>query len=451
MPPSIQRMRDDARRIFQSGIDAVEPRSAVLRAIRHFDDRLEIADATYTLSRYRRIAVIGAGKAGAPMASALEEILGERIAAGVLNVKYGHTLPLDRIELVEAGHPLPDVNGQQGSQRIYDILAAAGEDDLIICLLSGGGSALLPLPVVGLTLGDLSETTDALLSCGAKINEINAVRKHMSRVQGGNLAGACHPAALICLILSDVVGDDLDVIASGPTVPDRSTFQECMDIFCRYRILEALPKNVVRHFEAGLSGTIPETPKATDPIFHRVQNVIIGNNIAALSAARQAADHLGYHTLVLSSLIEGEARQVAPVHAAIAKEVIRTGNPLAPPACLLSGGETTVTIEGNGLGGRNQEFALAAALSIAGESDIVMLCAGTDGTDGPTDATGAFADSRTIARADALQLNPDTYLANNDAYHFFEALGDLLITGPTNTNVMDLCIILIRKNDDFGI
>jgi len=441
---ALEKMRTDARAIFMSGIDAVEPGSAIRRAVRRSGDRLEIAGRVYELSQFRHLYVIGAGKAGAPMAAAMEEILGDRLACGVLNVKHGHTLPLDRIELVEAAHPLPDENGQRGSRRILDILTQAGRDDLVICLISGGGSALLPLPMDGLSLGDKQKTTDVLLSCGARISEINAIRKHMSLVKGGKLSKASHPATLVCLVLSDVVGDNMDVIASGPTVPDSSTYQECMGILAGYRIRDRIPETVVRHFEDGVSGKIPETPKQGDPAFRHVNNLIVGSNVAALEAARQTADGLGYHAIILSSLIEGETREVAPVLTAIAREVIRTGNPLPSPACIISGGETTVGIRGSGLGGRNQEFALAGAMEIADESSIVMLCAGTDGTDGPTDAAGAIADSRTVSRALALGLSPGDYLADNDSYHFFDALGDLFITGPTNTNVMDLRIILVR-------
>lgn len=439
----IENMRKDARSIFMAGLGAVEPGAAIERFVLRKDDQLWIDERMYDLSRFDHLYVVGAGKAGAPMAAAIEDILGAKITKGAINVKYGHVLPLDRIELVEAGHPLPDQNGQHGSRIMLEILSMAGKEDLVICLISGGGSALLPLPCHPLSLEDKQLTTDALLSCGAKINEINAIRKHMSRLKGGRLAQIAHPATLICLVLSDVVGDDLDVIASGPTVPDPSTFRDCMDIFTRYQILNQLPEAVIRHFETGISHMIAETPKPDDPIFKGIQNLIVGNNTQALAAARNKAEGLGYHTIVLSSLIEGETRDVARMHTAIAREIIRTKQPLPSPACIISGGETTVTLKGSGKGGRNQEFALAGAMDIAGESNIVVLCAGTDGTDGPTDAAGAFADSETVSRARALDMDPARYLANNDAYHFFKPLGDLFITGPTNTNVMDLRIIII--------
>jgi hydroxypyruvate reductase len=379
------------------------------------------------------------------MAAAIEDILAERITKGTVNVKYGYANPLSRVKIVEAGHPLPDHNGLRGSQIIYDLLHRAGQRDLVICLISGGGSSLLPLPVPPISLSDKQSTTEALLACGARINEVNAVRKHLSRLKGGQLARAGYPAAIVCLILSDVVGDCLDVIASGPCVPDPSTFQDCMEVLARYAIADRLPKSILRHFEAGLAGMVPETPKSGDPVFGNVIHRVVGNNRRALAAARDAAEKLGYHAMVLSSLIEGETRDVAGVHTAIAKEIQRTQQPLASPACVLSGGETTVTLRGKGKGGRNQEFALAGAIDIEGEREIVLLCAGTDGTDGPTAAAGAIADTQTVGRAMTIGMDPRQYLANNDAYHFFNSLGDLVITGPTRTNVMDLRILLVRS------
>ncbi|MEE8553562.1 MAG: MOFRL family protein, partial [Desulfobacterales bacterium] len=267
--------------------------------------------------------------------------------------------------------------------------------------------------------------------------------KHTSMIKGGWLAQAAYPAELVSLILSDVIGDDLDIIASGPTVPDSNTFQDCVQIIKKYNIQKKIPKTIANHIEAGVLGKVPETPKPGDPAFDKTHNLIIGSNIEAVIAAKRKAESIGYNTLILSSMIEGETRHVAQVHTAIAKEIIKTGNPLPIPACILSGGETTVTIKGKGLGGRNQEFSLAAAIEIAGEKSIVVLSGGTDGTDGPTNAAGAIADTNTIKRAQALGLDPNHFLLNNNSYKFFEKLGDLLITGPTNTNVMDLRIILV--------
>jgi len=436
-------MRDDAVNIFYTGLQAVESNAAVKRYCRLEGNHLFIENKSYDLARFNNLFIIGAGKATAPMASALEDTIGKRIKTGIINVKYEHVTELSRINQIEAGHPVPDNNGQQGAQAILNLAKDARKDDLVLCLVSGGGSALLPLPFTGLTLKDKRDITKILLSCGATIHEINAIRKHTSMIKGGWLAQAAYPAELVSLILSDVIGDDLDIIASGPTVPDSNTFQDCVQIIKKYNLQKKIPKTIANHIEAGVLGKVPETPKPGDPAFDKTHNLIIGSNIEAVIAAKRKAESIGYNTLILSSMIEGETRHVAQVHAAIAKEIIKTGNPLPIPACILSGGETTVTIKGKGLGGRNQEFSLAAAIEIAGEKSIVVLSGGTDGTDGPTNAAGAIADTNTIKRAQALGLDYNHFLLNNNSYNFFEKLGDLLITGPTNTNVMDLRIILV--------
>lgn len=441
--PSLERLRQDAADIFQSGINAVNAETAILNACQLTGTRLQIQDTSFDLSAYADLYVIGAGKATADMAAALETLLGDRITGGMITVKYAHTRPLNRIDLIEAGHPIPDDSGLKGTQRILEVAEKANESDLIICLLSGGGSALLPQPAESIPLSDKQAVIQALLDCGAAINEINAVRKHISAIKGGRLAGKAWPATLITLILSDVVGDKLDVIASGPTVPDSSTFLDCMGIIESYHIKNRIPASVLRHLEAGADGRIEETPKADADAFSRTHNFIIGSSITALKAACRTALNLGYHSLILSSMIEGETRDAARVHTAIAREIRQTGNPVAPPACLLSGGETTVTIKGDGLGGRNQEFALAAAIDIRDESGMVILSGGTDGTDGPTDAAGAIVDSGTLKKALDAGLSPYTYLANNDSYNFFKQTGELLMTGPTGTNVMDLRVVLV--------
>ena len=437
------KMREDAKDIFWAGVQEVEAESAVRRHCKVEDHRFAVDQMEYDLNAFQNIYVIGAGKAGASMAKALEDMLGERITAGRINVKYGHLADLKRVKLIEAGHPVPDEPGEEGARAIFDLASKAEKEDLVICLLSGGGSALLPLPVQGVSLADKQDTTKALLACGATIHEINAIRKHISLVKGGGLAQAVYPATLISLILSDVVGDDLDVIASGPTVPDSSTFEDCMNILDKYDLRNKVPTGVLNHVEQGLEGRVSDNPKPGAPVFANTRSRIVGSNLECIMAANKRALDLGYHTLVLSSMLEGETREVAQVHAGIAKEILRTGHPLSPPACVLSGGETTVTIMGRGLGGRNQEFALAAALGLSGWNNVVVLSGGTDGTDGPTDAAGAVADGLTVQRAQALGLNPADFLADNDAYRFFEQLGDLFKTGPTNTNVMDLRIMLV--------
>ena len=440
---TISAMRKDAVDIFYKAIEAVQPGAAVKRHCKFDGKTLFIGHRSYHLARYNNLYILGSGKATAPMAAAMENIIAEKITGGIITVKFGHVADLKHINLIEAGHPIPDENGIRGASAILNLAKIAKEDDLILCLISGGGSALLPFPYNGLTLKNKQDTIKILLSCGATIHEINTIRKHISKIKGGRLAQAAYPATLVTLILSDVVGDDLDVIASGPTVPDSSSFYDCKNIFRKYDLIDKIPQNVLNHIESGISGEIDETPKPHDPVFDKTYNLIIGSNVESLISAKEKAESLGYNVLILSSMIEGETRFIAQVHGAIAREIIKTGNPLPLPACILSGGETTVTISGNGLGGRNQEFALSASIDISGKKNIVMLSGGTDGTDGPTDAAGAFSDTLTLKRAEEMGLNPYRFLANNDSYHFFQKLGDLFITGPTNTNVMDLRIVLV--------
>ena len=416
---------------------------AVRRALRLEGERLIVGDRQFDLGAFDRIMIVGAGKAAASMASALEDVLGLYLTEGVITTKYGHGCPLKTVSVTEAGHPIPDEAGVCGSRRILDLLEAASDRDLILCVISGGGSALLPLPAPGITLPEKQATTRELLASGATIHEINAIRKHLSAIKGGGLAKAVWPGTLVSLILSDVIGDDLDTIASGPTVPDRSTFRECLEILDKYGLKEQVPESVLARFRRGARGDEAETPKAGDPFFEKTQAVIVGSAGLSVAAAREEARRRGYNTLVLSSMIEGETRDVARVHAAVGKEILKTGQPVSRPGCVISGGETTVTLRGKGLGGRNTEFVLAAAMEISGLPQIVVFSAGTDGTDGPTDAAGAVADGKTLARAEEQGLSAARYLADNDSYHFFEALGDLVKTGPTMTNVMDLRIVIV--------
>lgn len=433
------------REIFFAGLEAVDPSAAVTRAVQRRGRRILVRGKSYRLDEYRRIYLVGAGKAAVPMALAMERILGEFLSEGLVVVKYGHLPRIcpRKIEIVEAGHPVPDEAGRRGAERIEAIARCATEDDLVVCLLSGGASALLPLPAVGIGLEDKQEVTERLLSCGASIVEVNAVRKHLSRIKGGQLARLAYPAAVVSLILSDVVGDPFDVIASGPTAPDSTTFQDCLRIIDEYGLEQRLPPAVTAHLHAGAAGAIQETPKEGDPVFAKVHNCIVANNLRALEAAQRKARAMGYRTLLLSSLIEGESREAGVVLSAIFKEVAVSGHPLRPPACILSGGETTVTVRGKGKGGRNQELALWLATKIQGNPRIYFLSAGTDGTDGPTGAAGAFVDGRTVELAAAAGLRPRDYLRENNSYAFFERLGDLFVTGPTNTNVMDLRIAII--------
>ncbi|MHC1724800.1 MAG: glycerate kinase [Syntrophobacteraceae bacterium] len=432
-------------KIFAAGLEAVDPQEAVKRYVRLAGNWLEIGECSYPLDPFDRIIVTGFGKATAPMAGALEDILGDRLSEGWITVKYGHGVPLRKVRIMEAGHPVPDEAGLKATRFILDQLERCTEKDLVICAFSGGGSALSPAPRAPLGLGEKQKTTQLLLECGATIFEINSLRKHLSACKGGQLAKVAYPATVVSLFLSDVVGDPLDVIASGPTVPDPSTFSGCLEIVHRYNLSERLPQEVYELLQQGEKGAVAETPKPGDNAFRKVRNIVIGSNRASLLAAAGKAKQLGFNTLILSSFIQGEAGDVAEVLTAIGKEIVSSGNPVSPPACILAGGETTVTIRGKGKGGRNQQLALAAAISLEDWPQIALLSAGTDGSDGPTDAAGAFADGSTCRNAVQKGMVPQNHLSNNDSYHLFKALDDLLITGPTRTNVMDVICLLVKQ------
>ena len=434
----------DALAIFKAALKAADPAEAIRRHAAVEDGRLRVGRKRYRLDGFRRVIVVGAGKASARMGEALERLLGRRIAGGLINTKYGHQARLKRIGLNECGHPVPDAAGVEGARKIAALVAEATAEDLVVCLISGGASALLPLPAEPITLDEKQETTRLLLACGATIREINAVRKHISAIKGGQLARLAAPATVIALLLSDVIGDPLDVIGSGPTAADESTFATAWSVIEKYALQDRIPAVTRHRLEAGMFGEIDETPKPGEVCFRRVQNLIVGSNRLAVNAAACSARERGYKPVVLSTLIEGETRDIASMHAAILKEAIATGRPARPPVCFISGGETTVTLRGDGLGGRNQEFALACALALDGVAGAVALSGGSDGTDGPTDAAGALADGRTLARAQALGLDAAAALQRNDSYHFFDALGDLIRTGPTGTNVMDVRLLLAR-------
>jgi hydroxypyruvate reductase len=442
---NLKELREAAESIARSAIRAVDPEVLIRKSVNLAGDTLTVGECCVDLSEFKRIFAVGGGKAGGSMAKALEEILGDRLSGGVIVVKDGYARPLKRLTLLEAGHPVPDERGVEASRRMLALLAEhARPDTLVLCLISGGGSALMPLPADGISLSDKQQTTRLLLECGASIDEINTVRKHISRIKGGQLARAAAPARLISLILSDVVGDSLDVIASGATIGDSSTYSDAETVLRNYKIWNRVPKIVCETIKYGIEGRIKETPKPGEEIFENVSNIIIGNNQSAVEAASAEAASLGFHSLILSTCLVGEAREVGTVLASIAIEVAKRGRPVSAPACILAGGETTVTIRGGGMGGRNQELALAAALRISNaERNMVIASVGTDGTDGPTDAAGAIVDTTTVARARGQGLDPLQYLVRNDSYNALKPIGDLLVTGPTGTNVMDILMALI--------
>jgi hydroxypyruvate reductase len=388
-----------------------------------------------------RTLVVGAGKASAAMARALEQHWPGPLE-GLVVTRYGHAVPCERIEIVEAAHPVPDAAGERATRQILDKVRGLGEDDLVIALISGGGSALLTLPPDGLSLADKQAVNRALLACGADIQEMNCVRKHLSAIKGGRLAAAAHPARLVALLISDVPGDDPSVIASGPTVPDRSTFADARAILEKYQIAE--PAAVIAHLERAAE----ETPMPGDPVFRRVTNIIVATPQRSLEAAAKAGERNGVTPLILGDSIEGEAREVAKVMAGIALQTARHGQPAPPPCVLLSGGETTVTVRGRGRGGRNVEFLLALAVELQGLPDVFAIAGDTDGIDGSEENAGAIVTPDTLERAAALGISAKARLADNDGHGFFEALGDQLVTGPTLTNVNDFRALLITGQLD---
>ncbi len=443
-------VRDDSgqrgrlQEIFRAALAAVAPDAAVARHIclTQGGQRLEAAGRAWDLGR-GRVRVVGAGKGAAPMAQALEGLLGDHIDEGFVVVKYGHELPLRRIALAQAAHPVPDAAGIAAAARILEIAGACVPGDLLICLLTGGASALTPAPAAGLSLADIQSTTNLLLQCGATIQEVNAVRKHLSVFGGGRLAAAANGADVLGIIVSDVVGDALDVIASGPTSPDLSTFADCLEILGRFHLLAEVPAAARRHLEAGAAGLAGETPKPGDRLFDRVCNVLAATNGQALEAGAARAAALGMEARILTDSLTGEAREVARALVAEARRVAAVPHAGGGSVCLLAGGETTVTITGNGLGGRNQEMALAAALELEDLPAVSCLFAGTDGTDGPTGAAGGFADAGSVARMGGREA-ARAFLRDNNSNAALARGGDLFVTGPTRTNVMDLAILVIE-------
>jgi glycerate-2-kinase len=440
IPPSP--IRPLLKKLIVRGLTAVNARTAVGRAISRNGVKLVIGRRRYDLSRYERVVVVGAGKATASMARAVEQRLGPRLHGGFVVVKYGHVVPTRRIVVAEAGHPVPDRSGQRAAARLCAMAAELGRRDLLIVLLSGGASSLLPAPVAGVTLADKQRTTQELLRCGASIHDINTVRKHLSRIKGGRLAELTE-ATVVTVILSDVLGDDLSAVASGPTVPDPTTYQEAVAILKRDRIWRVLPQRVRQHLERGCQGFVSETPKPGSSLFRRVHHHIVGNNAAAVAAVIRAAREAGLRTLVYTPALTGEARVEGQRFGALARNIVREGKPLQRPCCVVAGGETTVTVTGKGTGGRAQEFAAAAALEIAGLAKVWVVAIGTDGTDGPTDAAGAVIDGKTVSRAQRLSVDLKGALKRHNTYPALKKLQQLIITGPTGTNVNDLYLLLV--------
>lgn len=448
--PKGDKQREIAMELVWAALGAANPARAVARHLALAGpggSLLRVGERMYDLAQVQRLVVVGAGKAGAGMAAAVEAFLGHRIAAGWVNVQRGYEVaqPLQRVRIHPAGHPLPDEASLEGTRHILELVSGLTERDLVLVLLSGGASALLEQPVPGVTLEDLQSLTDVLLRSGATIREINTVRKHISLVKGGRLAqeiGRSGARASV-LVLSDVVGSPLDAIGSGPCAADPTTYADAWAVLERHELLGQAPRSVLEYLQRGLRGEAEETPKPGDMLFREIHHLVVADNRTAAQAAVERAQALGLHALLLTTYLEGEAREVGRVLAALAKEEASYAHPLPLPACLVAGGETTVSVRGGGRGGRNQEQALAAAISLEGWEGVLVATLATDGTDGPTDAAGAIADGETVARARALELDPLDRLACNDAYPLFAALGDLILIGPTGTNVNDLAFVLV--------
>ncbi|WP_094228088.1 glycerate kinase type-2 family protein [Methanolobus psychrotolerans] len=438
-----EKMRNDAYSIMSGAISAVEPSACIYRAVKKEGRSIIINTRSYDLSLYCNIYAIAFGKAAIPMSKAIEDILGDSLAGGIAVTKHGFGGPLTKMKVYESGHPMPDENSVAAGKTVHDFLERTDEKDLILFLISGGGSALITLPRKGVSITDIVKLTDSLMRAGATIDELNTVRKHICSIKGGGLAKMAYPSESVSFILSDVVGDPLDVIASGPTVPDTSTFSEFNELVERYNL--KLSPAVSGLLEDGLEGVIEETPKSGALVFEKTSNYLVGNNALALHEAEKRASELGYNTMVLTSSIVGEAREVAKVFAAIAREERLRSTPLPLPVCILAGGETTVTMKGKGTGGRCQELALSFGIEVPDLKGVLLLAAGTDGNDGTTDSAGAFADGGTVQRGKDVQLDARRYLQDNDSYAYLKETGDLIVTGPTGTNVMDIYIIIVGR------
>jgi glycerate-2-kinase len=430
-------------RSLECALNAADPKKLLLKKLTLKGSCLLADGISYDLVTYQNIYVVGGGKASGAMAEALEEVLGKRITAGAVNVPYGTKQKTSIIKLHEANHPVPDQAGVEGTMRMVGIAEIAEKDDFVICLISGGGSSLMPLPREGVSLGDKRTLTDALLKCGAAITEVNTVRKHLSAFKGGWLAKKAYPATVLNLVLSDVMGDPLNSIASGPTVPDPSTFADAQKILEKYGLWSTASSAVRKTLSDGIKGLAEETPKPGEPEFEKVHNVVVGNNRIACQAAAEHLKSKGLNTLICADALEGEARDAGKALVTFASKLAASGKLPPKPAGIIAGGETTVTVTGKGLGGRNQELALSAMLQLEGVEGFVMACLSTDGVDGPTDAAGAIVDSHTLARAIQLGLKPEEFLAENDSYRFFSKLGELICTGQTGTNVNDISVIVV--------
>ena len=433
------------KQLISAALDAADPVESVRKAIRRSNEYLWIGDSVYDLGEFDHVYVVGAGKASVSMTRGVLTVLGDRVSGGVLIAKHlNHELldgfPLS-IRFLQGSHPVPDEKSVQSTQEIIEFLEDCTARDLVLCLISGGGSALMTSPAEGIHLEDLQKLTRLLLACGADIGEINTLRKHLDQIKGGRLARLAHPARLVTLILSDVIGSPLDVIASGPTVADPTTYHDAIQILRKYSLENEVPLPILSYLQAGLAGSVPESVKAGEACLKDVYHLVVSSNYQAAIHVVENAKKQGFHSLLLTTYLRGEAREAGVMLASILREVAASGNPVERPLCLVVGGETTVTLQGDGKGGRNTELALGAVRELAGLENVMLVTLATDGEDGPTDAAGAVVTGETLQRGMEMGLLPEPYLQNNDSYHYFEALGDLMRTGSTGTNVNDLVFL----------
>lgn len=436
--------RKTAEEIFLAGVRSVMPSYLIPSRVAVRDNTLIAGNHRFPLDMVNDIFIVGAGKASALMAAGIENILGNRIKAGHIITKYGHACKLNYAEITEAGHPVPDENSFKGTNSLTELVSRAGSGDLVICLISGGGSALLADHPEGCTPEDIKKVNDLLVNSGACISEINSVRKHLSNVKGGQLARLVYPATLVSLILSDVPGDPLDVIASGPTAPDSTTFEQALSVLTKYNLLTEVPQSILDYLQSGCEGLIPETPDEEDTIFKKVTNILIGTNSLALEACRQKAFEYNLNAVIVDNELQGDTSSVAEYMVEIASGFLADQNEVKP-VCLLFGGETTVKMTGSGMGGRNQHLALQVAMLLQNKQGITFLSSGTDGNDGNTEVAGAVSDWLTLVTAERKNIDPAAFLENFDSYHFFKKAGGHIITGPTMTNVMDLMVLIIEN------
>lgn len=442
---STDRLKDNARQILSSALEAANPQKAVTRSLHLEGNSLKLADKSYNLDDYKKILVSGVGNYSVHMSQAVEKILGERLHRGMVLTRYTLGFTLEKVETTEAGFPIPDQSGVTGTNDLKAFLEAAGNDTLLILLISKGAPSLSTVPVEGVNLADKLKATSLLRKSGADIRELYTVQKHLSASKGGQIAKAGYPATMPTLILSDLLDDDLSLICSGLTVPDETTYEEAREVLQKYELIDRLPKTVLEHIDAGVKGQRDETPKPGDKIFDKVDNVIVASNSIALKSAQETAKTLGYNSMIFPAFLQGEAKEMGTKLSELVRQVKNTGKPVSPPACLIFGGETTVTKKGSGRGGANQEVALGTAIELAGIDNFLLLQSSTNGTDGNSDVSGAIVDGGTTERADKLGLDPKAFLANNDSYSLFRQTGETFVTGLTDTDVMDIGIILVES------